>query len=211
MSRQPVSKREVLEARGEGLAQVVAIDPADQADSELRIVRTELEDVAQAGIAGAGVVHGQAHLAELREGAPDAAVIVDPGVFGQLEHERPGRRPDDLAEPPVAMEHELGRDVQRQEQVAREARRVIERGTDRGGVPSSKRVSASKPTTVFVSSSTIGWKTGAAGIADPEPMAAEFQTLISGAISLAVSRRTTEGVIAARDAAMRLIALADAR
>ena len=67
MSRQPVLKREVLEAGRQRLAEVVAVDPADEADVELGVGRPQLEDVAQAGVAGAGVVHGEAHVAELGE------------------------------------------------------------------------------------------------------------------------------------------------
>ena len=59
---------EVLEARGQRLAEVVAVDPVDEADVELGVGRPELEDVAQAGVPGAGVVDRQPDVAELAEG-----------------------------------------------------------------------------------------------------------------------------------------------
>jgi hypothetical protein len=45
-----------------------------------------------------------------------------------------------------------------------------------------------------------------AGFTDPGALAAELLVLISGAISLAVTRRTTEPVTIARTAALRLLA-----
>jgi AcrR family transcriptional regulator len=48
-----------------------------------------------------------------------------------------------------------------------------------------------------------------AGIVAPGPLAAQLPTLVAGSISLAVSRRTTAPVMAARDAAVRLLGAAD--
>jgi hypothetical protein len=49
----------------------------------------------------------------------------------------------------------------------------------------------------------------AAGLAHPGLVAAELQVLLAGAISLAVARRTSAFALSAREAAVRLVAVAE--
>ena len=63
----------VPQAGGKGLAGRVDVDVAHQGDVELHEVWLELQDVAEAGIAGPGIVHRDPHPRAGGDGARSAA------------------------------------------------------------------------------------------------------------------------------------------
>ena len=103
--------REVAHAGDQRLAGGLGVDAADQVEVDLHEVRGELQDVAEAGVAGAGIVDREADgRSEPLELAAQSRVVVDLDVLGDLEDDRPLDGRQDLAE--RAGPDELGRDVE---------------------------------------------------------------------------------------------------
>ena len=169
-------QRVVHEPRGERLAQLVGVDPANEADVHLRERRLELEDVAHAGKAGARVVNRTVDVAERIDREPDRAVVRDRHVLGDLEDDVPVRR-QCAPEAIVAVSTTSGETLMPRNAPAGSPRArspawataAISKSVPSpaarasakrmsGGTPSPKRASASYPTTASVPRSTIGWK-----------------------------------------------------
>jgi hypothetical protein len=92
----------VAHADDQGLAPQVRIDPPDEADVELREVRSQVDDVSEVGDPRPRVVDREADVAaELPDRRAQGVVVPDVLVLGDLEDERPLRRPEDLAQAPA--------------------------------------------------------------------------------------------------------------
>jgi len=86
----------------------VAVDAVDDAQIELHVIRTELEDMAQAGESGTGVVDGQADpRPEPLERRAPGRVITDLDVLRELEDDLPTLVSEDRGQR-LAGENELG-------------------------------------------------------------------------------------------------------
>ncbi len=70
-------EREVNQAGDECLAELVCLDPPNEADIELREIRPQLEDMAQARVAGPGVIDREFHSAERRDRCTAACLADD--------------------------------------------------------------------------------------------------------------------------------------
>jgi hypothetical protein len=93
---------EVAHADDQGLAPQVRIDPPDEADVELHEVRSQVDDVSEVGDPRPRVVDREADVAaELPDRRAQGVVVPDVLVLGDLEDERPLRRPEDLAQAPA--------------------------------------------------------------------------------------------------------------
>src|SRR5450759_351865 len=91
------TEREVHKTGRKGLAELVSIDPPDEADIELRERRPQLEDMAQARVAGPGVIDRKLHATESPDRLAERSVILDGDMFSQLEDESSTGRPEHLS------------------------------------------------------------------------------------------------------------------
>ena len=80
---------EVDDPRDERLADIVVIDVADEPDVELHEIGSQLEDVAEAGEARAGVINRDPDLwANACDRRSKGGVVLDRDVLRHLEHRR---------------------------------------------------------------------------------------------------------------------------
>jgi hypothetical protein len=89
------------ESRGEGPAYGVGVDALGECDIELEDVGADTDQVLQAGVTGAGVVHGDADtsLPVPVQSTEQAVVIGDATVLGEFKHDVLGRQTvEDLVE-----------------------------------------------------------------------------------------------------------------
>src|SRR3546814_15650556 len=87
--------------RAQGLAVAVAVEGAGEVAVELYVLRSQVEDVGEAGVAAAGVVDRQAGalLTPRRERVQQSGVVGHRLVLGQLDdHTIERSRGEDLAE-----------------------------------------------------------------------------------------------------------------
>jgi hypothetical protein len=124
---------EVDDAGDERLADVVVVDLANEPDVELNEVWPELEDVTEAGKAGAGIIHGDAYPgSQALDRSPEGAVVLDRDMLGDLEDDRTDRAAEALPQAD-ALEEQGRRGVQTQPAVSRQAGRSGDRrGQARG-------------------------------------------------------------------------------
>ena len=102
-------------ARDHGLPSRIGVDVPDQRDVELHVLRLQLEDVVQPRIARAGVVDGQHGVRpNLGEGGHELRVVLDLGVLGDLENNRP-IGPGDHVQQRHQSDRQRGRDVEAHE------------------------------------------------------------------------------------------------
>jgi hypothetical protein len=110
----------------------IDVDPPGEVGVELDDVGPQSQDVLE-GVAGASVVHGDAHslLTQGVERPEEGLVVVDAAVFGQFDHQALARRP---GEEVMQRRHDRcrGGDVHRQERLAWQPVQSGQRGGDRG-------------------------------------------------------------------------------